>query len=76
MIKYFCDICGSETNKRINVHIEAKWVYGNLADVNYECCQNCYNELLQILNYIKSDNTGSKAKKLSIFKRLKEFVKK
>ncbi len=78
MIKHFCDICGNEMTQRIRIHITAKEVFGeayfktvgeNLMDIEYECCDTCYNKLVNIANSV------DEGKPLSLFDKLGEFIR-
>lgn len=77
MIKHFCDVCKQETTQRVKVNITAKEVHGegylqttgkNLMDVDYECCSECYNKLVDIVNTDQEESP-------SIFDKLKKFIK-
>ena len=66
MVKHFCDICQNEMTKRIKVSITAKEVCGesylqtvgeNLMDTDYECCDECYDKLVDIIDTVSQKRT-------------------
>ena len=78
MIKHFCDICKNEMTQRIRVNITAKEVYGegylqtvgeNLMDTDCECCGECYNKLVDIVDTIDQEEPSS------IFDKLRKLIK-
>ena len=78
MIKHFCDICKNEMTERIRVNITAKEVYGegylqtvgeNLMDIDYECCGECYNKLVDIVDTVGQEEQSS------MFDKLRKFIK-
>lgn len=96
MIKHFCDICGNEMTQRIRIHITAEEVFGeayfktigeNLMNIDYECCDTCYNKLVDIANCREVNGTerpesitkrsvsDDESKPLSLFDKLREFIR-
>lgn len=78
MIKHFCDICKNEMAERIRVNVTAKEVYGegylqtvgeNLMDTNCECCSECYNKLVDIVDAVGQEEP------FSIFDTLRKLIK-
>lgn len=78
MIKHFCDICNSELTQRVKVNITAKEVCGEgciqtvgekLMDTDCECCGECYNKLVDIIDAVGQEEP------FSIFDRLRKLIK-
>lgn len=85
MIKHFCDICKNEMTQRIRVNITAKEVYGegylktvgeNLMDINCECCSECYNKLVDIVDTVGQEKPCPQTiQPLTIFDKLRKLIK-
>lgn len=78
MIKHFCDICKNEMTERIRVSITAKEVCGEgylqtvgekLMDTDCECCGECYNKLVDIVDAVGQEE------QFSIFDKLRKLIK-
>jgi hypothetical protein len=78
MIKHFCDICKNEMTERIRVNITAEEVYGegylqtvgeNLMNIDCECCGECYNKLVDIVDTVGQEEQSS------IFDKLRKLIK-
>lgn len=78
MIKHFCDICKNEMAERIRVSITAKEVCGEgylktvgnkLMDIDCECCGECYNTLVDIVDMVGQEEPSS------IFDELRKLIK-
>lgn len=88
MIKHFCDICKNEMTQRIRVNITTKEVYGegylqtvgeNLMDIDCECCSECYNKLVDIVDAVGQVDIldgVSQEESFSIFDKLRKLIKK
>ena len=98
MIRHFCDICGCEQvePERIKVNIKAREIMGekwfttvgdNLINLNFECCTDCYNELVDIIDSIHSYNdiAGNDTEltkpetfktRTNVFNRLRNWIRK
>ena len=73
MIKHFCDICKNETPQRIRVNVKAREVCGEgyfrtvgekLMDIDLDCCIECYNTLVDIVDAIPQEESSSIFNKL------------
>lgn len=78
MIKHFCDICKNEMTERIRVSITAKEVCGEgylqtvgekLMDTDCECCGECYNKLVDIVDAVGQEEP------FFIFDKLGKLIK-
>ena len=88
MIKHFCDICKNEMTQRVRVSIEAEEVCGEgylrtvgetLMNYNYECCGECYNKLVDIVDAVGQVDivdAVSQEESFSIFDKLRKLIKK
>lgn len=73
MIRHFCDICKNEMTQRVRVSITAREVYGegylrtvgeSLMDADCECCSECYNKLVDIVDAVGQEEPFSISDKL------------
>lgn len=58
--RYYCDICGGETDFPRFIHIKRKIFKINMWGVNYDCvCEGCMNSIGDTIKLLKGVKHGS-----------------